>query len=308
MLQNFQISLDHQDLLEVGGKDSEKFLQGQLTCDLARLGEGQYGLGALCNNKGRVYANFRILRHDERFYLVMPQGIGATAKTQLAKYIPFYKAEMTNASSQFQRVGLAGPEARTWLGRQLPDLPAPGTMTSLGNSLLLNLGGEDGRFEYWTPAGQPSPVTSSAIPEANSPASWSALDMQSGLFFIEPEDIEAYTPEELNLDLAGFVSFSKGCYTGQEIVARMHYRGKACKRAFLAQGKAPQGLQQASTITLSDSSAKVLGKPSNLLFIDDLFYFYSVLKTPLLEVPLQLNCSNDIVLPITSLSLPAYSD
>ena len=305
MLQNFQISLDHQDLLEVVGKDSEKFLQGQLTCDLARLGEGQYGLGALCNNKGRVYANFRILRHDERFYLVMPQGIGATAKTQLAKYIPFYKAEMTNASSQFQRVGLAGPEARTWLGRQLPDLPAPGTMTSLGNSLLLNLGGEDGRFEYWTPAGQPSPVTSCAIPEANSPASWSALDMQSGLFFIEPEDIEAYTPEELNLDLAGFVSFSKGCYTGQEIVARMHYRGKAAKRAFLAQDKAPQVMPAAKMEAITAASGKVLGKPSNILFINDIIYFYSVLKTPLTEEPLHLAFTDDTTLAIT-LSLPDY--
>ena len=274
-MQSFYTSLDYQALLEISGEDSEKFLQGQLTCDLAIMPEGGVQLGAVCNNKGRVYASFRVLKTNGCFHLAMQPGMLAITQKNLAKYIPFYKARMQDSGDRFHRAGLAGPLAEEHLKAIVPALPPAGQSLVTPHGLLLNLGGAVPRYELWTEP-EDKPVQDYGGLEQAPPEAWMALDVAAGIFLINPDDVELYTPEEINLDLAGFISFDKGCYTGQEIVARMHYRGKAGKRLFLVSMETTQG---SNGQHLKDASGKTLGIITNLLHLKDYSLGFSVLKS-----------------------------
>jgi hypothetical protein len=234
-MKSFYTSLDYQDLLEISGEESEKFLQGQLTCDLAHLPDGGVQLGAACNNKGRVYSSFRVMRHGQVYFLSMQPGLSAMTQKTLQKYIPFYKAQMAVVSKRFHRYGFAGEEAQRILTTSFPEIPEVNSSITAANCIISNVSDRLPRFELWMPWDDnalPQAVTAS-LAVGNS-VDWEALDQAAGICLINAEDSELYTPEELSMDLSGFVSFDKGCYTGQEIVARMHYRGKAKKRLFAA--------------------------------------------------------------------------
>jgi len=275
-MQSFYTVLDFQELLEISGEDSEKFLQGQLTCDLDDLAEEHLTLGAMCNNKGRVYASFRLFRHAGAYFMTLPSKLLEPTRQNLQKYIPFYKATMSDATSRYQRYGLAGTAAQDYLAGALPRLPAAGESQASGTDLVLNLGGSTPRYEIWSPAGDSALVRGLGSLDAGSAADWQALDVLAGIFLVDIADVGQYTPEETSMDLAGFVSFDKGCYTGQEIVARMHYRGKAGKRLFLV--SIPPGLQVLDPV-LNDESGKTLGMLSNLLYLNDISVGNTVLKT-----------------------------
>lgn len=275
-MQSYYISLDDQELLEISGEDSEKFLQGQLTCDLSDIDNDQLTLGALCNNKGRVYASFRLLRHAYAFYLSLPIGLLDPTRSNLKKYIPFYKATMADASTRFKRFGLVGTAAQDYLSRNLPSMPEFGHARASGEDLVLNLDGSTPRYEIWSATGDSGLVTGLRDLHKGTMADWKALDMQAGLFLVETADIDQYTPEEVNMDLAGFVSFDKGCYTGQEIVARMHYRGKAAKRLFLVTFKAAT---QITDFNLKNDTGKTLGMTFNILYLNNISIGFIVLRT-----------------------------
>lgn len=302
-MQNFYTSLDYQDLLVVTGEDNEKFLQGQLTCDLDNLSDGQCVLGAACNTKGRVYSSFRVLKHDKAFYLVMQPGLADATTTTLKKYIPFYKAEMADASSRFQRLGLAGEEALEQLGKLTPALPEAGNSLAVDGAILINLGGTIPRFEIWSENGGSTLFTTSEKLQEASRTDWQALDLAEGIFLINQDDIEKYTPEEMNMDLAGFISFDKGCYTGQEIVARMHYRGKAGKRLFVVTLESPSELTENTLVNTSD---KALGIITNILYLkDNIVKSFAVLKA---DINLAEDCylkNGETTIPVTITPLPA---
>ena len=276
-MENFFTLLDSQDLLQISGEDSEKFLQGQLTCDLESLLPWYCQLGAACNTKGRVFSSFRLLRTGNAFYLSMQPGIGEITKNTLDKYIPFYKAEMTDASQHFKRFGLAGQQAHEAIEKRVGSLPEIGQAIQINDDILINLGGDMPRFEIWLTqeSGALADVSSELIQEDIS--QWQALDLENGIILINRSETEHYTPEELNMDLAGFINWDKGCYTGQEIVARMHYRGKAGKRLYKVV------IEHADPVTgtvLNNSSGNTLGIVFNILYLkNNLIIGVAVLKT-----------------------------
>lgn len=230
-MENFFVDLNPLDLLLVGGEDGAKFLQGQLTCDVNSLTDTHSGLGAFCNNKGRVLSSFRIVRQGERFFLEMQPGLLSGSQANLDKYIVFYKAETANAADKFRRLGCYGEQAETLLKTLVDRLPAAeNEVVAEDDKLVLRLPGAAPRFELWLPPQHPLDL-STELMELGLEA-WNLLDIAAGILLISPEQIDTYTPEALNYDLNGAVSFTKGCYTGQEIVARMHYRGKAKKRLY----------------------------------------------------------------------------
>jgi tRNA-modifying protein YgfZ len=277
-MQSFYASLNTMDLLEVSGEDSRKFLQGQLTCELDEIRVGSTGVGAACNNKGRVYSNFRILHQENRFLLSMQPGVLTITMQALQKYIPFYKAEMADVSQQFNRIGLAGAEVEELLKGISPSLPGKNQSATVEGALLINISTHCPRYELWLKPGQDQVFTPILETLAHKDkTAWEELDHESGILFIHPQESSLYTPEELNLDLAGFISFSKGCYTGQEIVARMHYRGKANKRLHRVTLESPN---IPADDTLFDSSDNTLGNVINLLNIKDNTYAgFVVIKT-----------------------------
>ncbi len=217
------------DLLAVEGPDSAKFLQGQLTCNLERISAQQSLPGAYCNIKGRVIADFRLFMVDDVYYLQTAAGNGDILKRTLDKYIVFSKAS-TRLVTDFQRFGLLGSQAQTTLASFFPQVPTKdGEVARSADLIAIRLEAPEPRFLIYRAAGasspQPFPMPVQAAADA-----WQRSDVAAGIVHVLPHMQEQYTPQALDYDLLGLVDFRKGCYTGQEIVARMHYRGTAKKR------------------------------------------------------------------------------
>lgn len=198
---------DQLGVLQISGPDAGKFLQGQLTADVLALSTGQQSWAASCTPQGRMRALFRLLRREDDFLLLMPRAVVAPLLDALKKYAVFFKASLQDASAQFQIWGL--------LGSATPAGPVPSwsltPLATLARTLVV------------MPAAEAAPALSGTTTPTTS---WWQAECLAGEPAVYPETIEKLLPHHINLPGIGGVSFTKGCYTGQEIVARMEYRGK----------------------------------------------------------------------------------
>ncbi|RMH84246.1 folate-binding protein [Pseudomonas sp. AOB-7] len=223
--------LDHEGLLAVRGADAGKFLQGQLTCNLDYLSATQSSLGARCTPKGRMLSSFRIVPVDGGYLLAMARELVAAQLADLQKYAVFSKSKLSDESPAWVRFGLAGGDALlAELGLELG--AERDAMASAGELLAVRLG--DGRAELWAPAAAAEGLHSrlaAALPQA--PLNdWLLAQVRAGVGQVFGASRELFIPQMLNLQALGGVSFKKGCYTGQEIVARMQYLGKLKRRLY----------------------------------------------------------------------------
>ncbi len=235
-MDNYYVDLNHRELLVVSGIDSERFLQGQLSCDLSAISELDSCPGCLCDNKGRVIASFTLWKITEVFYLEMEAGVADFAEQHLKKYSVFYKTKIAIKNEAFNRIGLIGSEAQAYLIKHFAKIPSQANQIEASDGNYLRLADPVNlRFELWQDSTSPLSVQSKTdldLAEGKL-EDWRLLDQSIGLYRLQSEASALYTPQELNYDQLGHISFTKGCYTGQEIVARMHYRGKAKKRLYL---------------------------------------------------------------------------
>jgi folate-binding protein YgfZ len=222
------VKLEQSRLLLVKGPDSSKFLQGQVTCDLRELSSPVTRIGAQCNPKGRILLTFRALQIDpETIALRIPTSMMEKAKSSFGKYIVFSRAKLHDGTENYQLFGLFGEHAKQVATQFFGELPtANDGWTQKDGSILIQL--EENRFECWIPADNADAfeqelTTSSNLVEQNA---WQLLDIRAGIADIYPDTFELFTPQEINYQLVNGINFRKGCYTGQEIVARLHYRGK----------------------------------------------------------------------------------
>jgi folate-binding protein YgfZ len=227
-MHRFYLPPGNLDLLTVTGAGAAKLLQGQVTCDVDAIPDPGFARGALCNNKGRVFATFILVRHGAMFYLALSKGLGDVLSAVLKKYLPFYKCELRQATDEIC-IGVLGDATLPELGLSAGPLPVQGACAAYGDGWICNL--DQAQQQYLVYARQPFPVPASS--PAGTLADWLVCGMRSGQFPFVVGDQEKYTPQEIHLDRHEYVSFTKGCYTGQEIVARMHYRGKMKKLLFL---------------------------------------------------------------------------
>ena len=220
--------LPDKGLLLIKGPDAAKFLQGQITCDIRELADNNSRIGAQCNIKGRVLASFRTMQMDtETIALMMPaDNIESTQKT-LGKYIVFSKATLQDCRNDFRILGCYGVDCEKKLSQFFTSIPSHrDTWTTHNGNYLIKL--DENRFECWI-NGQDYPMvieTLSAKWTAAPINAWELLDIRAGIYWVNAASTEQFTPHELNYPYLNAVNFRKGCYTGQEIVARMHYRGK----------------------------------------------------------------------------------
>lgn len=225
------------DLIAVEGVDAAKFLQGQLTCNVDNATPEHSILGAYCNLTGRVITEMRLLPYQSGIYLLCQQGMGGVLKSTLDKYIVFSKAKTHIRTQEFVRFGVHGPETVSILETLVERVPkAADEIVPLEQGFVYRCRTDEPCFELLLHVDQTSLID--AIKQhgvETDRTHWDLAEISSGLLHIEIETQETYTPEILNYDLLGLVDFKKGCYTGQEIIARMHYRGKAKKRLYLGQ-------------------------------------------------------------------------
>ncbi|WP_161866598.1 CAF17-like 4Fe-4S cluster assembly/insertion protein YgfZ [Pseudomonas yangonensis] len=221
--------LDHEGLLAVRGADAAKFLQGQVTCNLNYLNAGQSSLGARCTPKGRMLSSFRVVQVDDGYLLAMARELIESQQADLQKYAVFSKSKLSDESAAWVRFGLAGGDAMlNELGLQLG--AASDSVTSAGQLLAVRL--SDGRAELWAPATEAEQLQgrlAALLPQA--PLNdWLLAQVRAGVGQVFGATRELFIPQMINLQALGGVSFKKGCYTGQEIVARMQYLGKLKRR------------------------------------------------------------------------------
>lgn len=248
--------LAHMGLLVVKGPDAEKFLQGQVTCDIRELAGNNTRLGAQCNIKGRVLASFRALQMDqESIALLMPgNNIEITLKN-LGKYIVFSKAKLFDYRTQFHIIGCYGSDSEKNLARIFSALPQTinSWIEDKGNYLVKL---DEYRFECWIATENYTHVMTTLSADCATEAinAWQLLDIRAGTYWVNAESAEQFTPHELNYPFINAVNFRKGCYTGQEIVARMHYRGKLKRHTHRLLIDSAEALHIGSSLSIDDGA------------------------------------------------------
>ena len=230
----FFCTLSHEGVLAVRGSDASKFLQGQLTCNLNYLSDTQASLGARCTQKGRMQSSFRILLEGDGVLLAMASELLEPQLADLKKYAVFSKSKLTDESAAWVRFGLVEADAAlTTLGLDLP----PDTDSVARHAGLIAIRVSPGRTELWAPAAQAQSLATqlSSTLAQGSLNDWLLGQIRAGIGQVMPATRELFIPQMLNLQAVGGVSFKKGCYTGQEIVARMQYLGKLKRRLYRLQ-------------------------------------------------------------------------
>jgi folate-binding protein YgfZ len=236
------VQLDHLGVIAVDGDDAASFLHSQLTQDFAVLGLGEARLAGYCSAKGRLLASFVAWKeaHD-RLRLVCSADVLPAALKRLSMFVLRAKAKLSDASATTRLIGLAGEAARDWLG---DDAPAQvWGRTQVAGASIIRLPDAAGQPRFlWAGAAEAAPEQDSD-PEQALPAlplsTWQWLEVQSAVPRIVGATVEQFVPQMVNLESVGGVNFQKGCYPGQEVVARSQYRGTLKRRGFLLHGDAP---------------------------------------------------------------------
>ncbi|MFW7801472.1 tRNA-modifying protein YgfZ [Klebsiella pneumoniae] len=226
------MTLDDWALATISGPDSEKYLQGQITADVSHLTVAQHLLAAHCDAKGKMWSNLRVFRREGGFAWIERRSLRDAQLTELKKYAVFSKVTIA-ANDDLVLLGVAGFQARAALAplfAALPDAATP--VVSEGATSLLWFEHPGERFLLVTDVDTANRVTDALRGEAqfNNSQQWLALNIEAGLPVIDSANSGQFIPQATNLQALGGISFKKGCYTGQEMVARAKFRG-ANKRA-----------------------------------------------------------------------------
>lgn len=204
--------LTESGFLEISGKDAGTFLQGQLTCDVLDPSSSFNHPGAHCNPQGRIISLFHLIRREDAYYLCMPASMVPVTLQALKKYAVFFKAVLKDASSDMRAIGISGISP--------PDLNSP-------NLMLASLPRQSSRQIIAGPRDCVATFLNHQSASAlHSQKEWDRLNILDEIPSIYPQTAGKFLPHEIDLVALDAVSLTKGCYTGQEVIARMHYRGK----------------------------------------------------------------------------------
>ncbi|MBP7606620.1 MAG: folate-binding protein YgfZ [Giesbergeria sp.] len=221
--------LHHLGVIRAQGDEAAKFLHGQLTQDFALLGMGEARLCAFLSAKGRMQASFiGFKRSPTDILLVCSQDLLAPTLKRLSMFVMRAKAKLSDASEEFAVHGVAGDTLAALTGSSAQ---AAWTKTDVGEASAVFLPPVAGqpRALWVAPVGEPAPAG-----PALDPALWAWSEVQSGIATLTAPLVEAFVPQMLNYESVGGVNFKKGCYPGQEVVARSQFRGAIKRRAYLA--------------------------------------------------------------------------
>lgn len=233
---NFVSPLSHYGLLAVSGPEANKFLQGQTTCNLQEVNETHSRPGAYCSAKGRIVTNFHVALADNELYLLrMRQSLIASTAQILSKYIVFSKAEQKDTCKDYILFGLYGDKAQTAIEKAFSHIPqGVNTCVSHQGNVAIQRDEKGLIFECWIKLADMSnywPTLSKELELVGSQF-WELLMIRQGAGEIQTNTTNLFIPQMLNYQATGAISFNKGCYTGQEVVARMQYRGKLKRRMY----------------------------------------------------------------------------
>ena len=232
---NVFADLSHYGLVSAHGTDAAAFLLGQFTNDLREVDEAHSQYSGYCTAKGRLLATFRVFRRGDSFYLSLPAEMVEGLIARLRMFVLRAQVTLDEASDTFVHLGVSGDDAAEDLQRFFCELPARlNDCVQTDDSVVIRVPGVRPGYEVFT-----TPDRARALWDALNVRSapvgadaWQLLDIEAGIPVIYPGTREAFVPQMVNLQLVEGVSFRKGCYPGQEIVARMQYLGKLKRRMY----------------------------------------------------------------------------
>jgi tRNA-modifying protein YgfZ len=221
--------------LKVAGEDAQKFLQNLLSSDIVAVNASTAQLSSFNSPKGRMLASFLIWQQGGDYFLQLPRSLTSAMHKKLNMYVLRAKVKVSDVSDETVCLGIAGKGAADLLQRNLSvALKQNNAVAQHDDACVIRLSAQ--RFQINTTVQQAvalwGKLAATARPSAAS--CWDWLNIQAGIPVITPATQEQFVLQMANLDILGGVSFKKGCYPGQEIVARTHYLGKQKRRMFLA--------------------------------------------------------------------------
>ncbi len=221
--------MTHFSLISLEGKDAFDFLNNNLSSDIRGISEGNAHFSAHCNARGRADGCFLIFKQNETYFLRTTASLREDQVRRLRMFV--LRAKVTITVSDYKGIGIAGKHAKRLL-------ESFGLLSSQNDSCrqcsIIRLPGATECYEIYGPGEQLAAIGNVLEPQVASVAAdgWKLLNILAGLPILYPETIEQFVPQMLNLDVLNGISFSKGCYPGQEIIARTHYLGKLKRRMF----------------------------------------------------------------------------
>lgn len=221
--------------LRISGEEAQSFLQNLLSNDIREVAAGRAQLSSLNDPKGRMLATFLIWRDGSDYLLQVPRPLCEAIRKKLSMYVLRTKVKVSDTSGEVVALGLSGPTAPELLTKLFGELPdAPYGVIATGEASVIRL--DDTRFLIATAPQYAAAIWQPLVLHAQPAgcACWDWLTIRSGIPVVLPATQEQFVPQMSNLELIGGVNFKKGCYPGQEIVARMQYLGKLKRRMYLA--------------------------------------------------------------------------
>ena len=225
-------------LITASGVDAGTFLQGQFTNDINKISPERAQYSGYCSPKGRLLANFLLWQAGSDYFLQMPMDVAPAIQKRLSMFVLRAKVVLQDKSDDYVRLGVAGNNAEAAACDILPGgLTDDLAVRSHDELTLIRLAPQ--RFEVIAPARAAPGIWQKLAAHAQPVGQhvWSWLNIQAGLPVIRAATQDQFVPQMVNFELIGGVDFKKGCYTGQEIVARTQYLGKLKRRLYLAELK-----------------------------------------------------------------------
>ncbi|WP_372964778.1 folate-binding protein YgfZ [Marinobacter sp.] len=227
------VILANRTIVRVSGPGADKFVQGQFTQHVDEVTEGQSLRAAACTPKGRTYCLTRLVRDGNDLLMDLENSLIDNTLSHLRKYLMLFRGTTMDALPTARIIGLIGESAATAVaGNGARTLKSPGQVLQIGDSHLIrieNTYNQTPRYEWWQPNEEhacPPDVSEITLDH------WRESSIAAGVPWLTQATIEAYVPQMLNLQHLQGVHFKKGCYTGQEVIARMHFLGQLKKSLY----------------------------------------------------------------------------
>ncbi len=232
------------DTLVIAGDDAATFMQGQFTNDVDKVDASHSQISAICNKKGRMIANFRLFKHQQNYFLSLKSDLTDKTIQHLQNYILRAQVAIQEVSEQLIHIGINGDASTELLLPFIPEINNSSTKDEIDavsfndDFIAIRIAGDElankPRYEIFC-SFEKAKILWGKISEQTevvNPNVWDYLNIQAGLPFIDANTSEEFVPQMVNMELINGVSFTKGCFTGQEIIARTHYLGKQKRRTY----------------------------------------------------------------------------
>ena len=233
--ENIICDLSQYSTIVIAGDDASNFMQGQFTNDINNINDNTSQTSGFCNKKGRMAANFRLFLHQGNYFLSIKNNLVETSISHLQNYILRSHVAIQDVSEQLVHIGIAGNKSAEFLSAFIDNISDEvDSVSHNADYIALRVAGTIPRYEIFCSLEHAKALWEKISKDANvvNASSWDYLNIQAGTPFIDINTSGEFVPQMANMELINGVSFTKGCFTGQEIVARMHYLGKLKKRTF----------------------------------------------------------------------------